>query len=165
MTEAEVRAKLNSWLAGVVGQQMVISARPDAPRPGKPYVMTNLMLSGPVHPDAIVDEFTVADEGTEDEQISQHPVQDWFWRFSVHAYGDDPSGTLRKVRVAFQVLTAREPLYPLTVHSVSDVRDVPELVENEWEPRANVDIELRGIVRDGVEIDVIEETSFTAERV
>ncbi|MCF1502194.1 hypothetical protein L0F51_00245 [Afifella sp. H1R] len=164
MTEAEVQSALNAWLASVTGVATVINAHPDAPRPAKPYCMTNLTISGAVYLDPIEDEFTVEGEGEEDETITQAPVRDWYWRFSVFAYGDAPMSTLRKIDTAWKVPTAHGELYPLTIFEASAVRNVPELVENAWEKRANMDIEVRGIVRDGLVVDVIEEVPVTVQR-
>ena len=168
MTEAEIHTRLVRWLAGISGVR-AIKAHPDATRPAKPYLMANRIISGPVFQNRIDDEFTVANAGTASEAISQHPVRDWYWRFSVFAYADQaPDSLLRKVHVAFDVGTHHllsVHLHPLHIHEVSAIRHVPEVVENAVENRANMDIELRGIVRDGLVIDVIEKTSFTAERV
>jgi hypothetical protein len=168
MTEAEVHTALVRWVAGITAVP-AIKAHSDARRPAKPYVMVNRMLSGPVHEHRIDDEFTVANAGLATETISQHPVRDWYWRFSLHAYANQaPDSLLRKVHVAFDVPTHHllsVHLHPLHIHEVSAIRHVPDVVENAVENRANMDIELRGIVRDGLVIDVIEQTSFTASRV
>ena len=168
MTEGEIHTRLVRWLAGISGVR-AIKAHPDATRPAKPYIMANRIISGPVFQHRIDDEFTVANAGTATETISQHPVRDWYWRFSVFAYADQaPDSLLRKIHTAFDVSTHHllsVHLHPLHIHEVSAIRHIPEVVENAVENRANMDIELRGIVRDGLVVDVIEKTSFTAERV
>jgi hypothetical protein len=161
MTEAEVQAALNTWLAGIAGQSRVINANSDTKRPPKPYLATNLILSGPVHEHQIEDEYEAVGE-RDNEVVHQAPVRDWFWRFSVWSYGDQPTSLLRKVEVATKIATHTDKLLPLTVFETSGMRNVPEVTENAVEQRANFDIEVRGIVRDSLVVDTIETAPFEA---
>ena len=168
MTEGAVHNALVRWVSSITAVK-AIKASQDADRPAKPYIMVNRIISGPVFQNRIDDEFTVANAGTTTEAISQHPVRDWYWRFSVFAYADQaPDSLLRKVHTAFDVQTHHllsVHLHPLHIHEVSAIRHIPEVVENAVENRANMDIELRGIVRDGLVIDVVEKATFSGERV
>ena len=155
MTEAQVQAALNAWLASVTGQPRVITAFPDQKRPAPPYISTNLIMSGPLYRNRVDVEFETTGSG-EDEQITEHPVRDWFWRFSVFAYGEAPTSILRKAEIAGEIHTYSQKLRPLSLFETSAIRNVPEVVENAIERRANFDIEIRGLVRDGLVIDVAE---------
>ena len=155
MTEKEVRDKLLRWLADVMGTKVIQSFQGGKP-PAEPYGVLNLMLSGPAHPHPTEWEFPSEGEG-EDEVIRQAPVFEWFWRFSVNVYGGEGSTVLRRIRTAQHVPTAYAPLHPLVLSEVTDARNVPELVNEEFRPRAVCEVEVRGIVRDGLVIDVVEE--------
>jgi hypothetical protein len=68
---------------------------------------------------------------------------------------------LRPLRAAEKLLQITEPLFPaVNVHGVSQIRNVPEYVNEKYEPRAQMDLYIRGLVRDGFVIDVIEQYSF-----
>ena len=109
--------------------------------------------------------------------VTAKPQIETEWRFSVHAYGAHrinpktdavvsprpltPTDILRPIRAAAQLVQKNEPLMPgLIVHEVSAIRNVPEFVNARWEPRAQMDLFIRGIVADGFVIDVIAYTSF-----
>lgn len=101
------------------------------------------------------------------DQVSEYeaeavPVVETEWRFSIHAYGsDDVTGLLRPVRAAARLSQAMEPMFPfLVVHRISQVRNVPDWINNQWQPRAQMDFYVRGMIRDGMLIDVIEQASF-----
>lgn len=164
MTEAEVQAAFNTWLARIAGQSRVITANSDHMRPPQPYLATNLILSGPVHEHQIDEEYDAAGEG-DAEIISQAPVREWFWRFSVWSFGDQPTTLLRKVEVASKIVTYTDRLLPLTIFETSGMRNVPEVIENKVEHRANFDVELRGIVRDSLPIDTIETAPLEVVRI
>ena len=99
----------------------------------------------------------VEDEVIGDE-ILLKPVIETEWNFSVHVFGERGSDVLRPIRAWASLPQAEEPLRPeLTIHEVSQVRNVPDWNGTSWEPRAQVDISLRGLVKDGALVDTIEE--------
>lgn len=163
MTEAEVLDAARNWIATATGILWIDSYQ-SGPEPAEPYGVINLMMSDAVHEHPSEYEYPVTDEGTEDETIRQAPVRDWFWRFSLNIYGDGGKTLLRKIKTAQQVPTALEGLHPLTLFETSQIRDATELLNEEWQARAQCDIEIRGIVRDGLVIDVVEEASAEANR-
>lgn len=113
--------------------------------------------------------------------VTAYPIIETEWHFSVNAYGRPPidhktklpvspkpafpTDILRPLRAAAELAQMNEPLMPgMTVHEVSDVRNLPEVINERIEPRAQIDIYLRGIVRDGFVIDTINRWSFEFER-
>ena len=102
-------------------------------------------------------EYGVEDVG---DEVVATPLIETEWRLSLHAYGPEPTDVLRPIRAAAQLAQKNEPLMPgLTVHEVSQIRHVPDFVNEAWRPRAQMDLFVRGIVKDGFVIDVIEEFS------
>jgi hypothetical protein len=152
MTNDEVHSALVRWLHGLTGL-VVIKAYQEGPRPALPYVMVNLTGVAEVR------EWQQGSEYDEDTAgVTASVVIETEWRFSVHAFGSEPTGILRPVVPAAQSAQKMEPLYPsLIVHECSQVRSVPELINEKWEPRAQMDLFLRGLIRDGFLVDVIEE--------
>jgi hypothetical protein len=95
------------------------------------------------------------------------PLIDTEWHFfSVHAYDEGvATGLLRPLRSAFELSQIMEPVYPfLVVNDMSQVRRIPEVVNKKWEERAQCDIFLHGVTRDGFVIDTIDDTSINVER-
>lgn len=159
MTEKEVRDAIRRWLATVMGVT-VIHTYQGGEEPAEPYAVLNLTMSDALHPHPIVDEFTEI-EG----QAFQAPVRDWYWRFSINVYGAEAATILRRVKTAEKVETAKAAMRPLIVHDTSQIRDATEILNEEWQTRAQMDLEVRGILRDALPIDTIEEYSFSAESV
>lgn len=164
MTEGEVLDATRNWIATATGIVWIDSYQ-GGPEPQEPYGVINLTMSDAVHEHPIEHEYPVTDEGTEDETIRQAPVRDWFWRFSLNVYGHGGKTLLRKIKTAQHVPTALESLHPLTLFETSQIRDATELLNEEWQARAQCDIEIRGIVRDGLVIDVAETAPVEASRV
>lgn len=162
MTEDQIRTKLADWIARVTGKT-VIFAHEEGKRPALPYLMLNKTGSravrdheqtidfDPPYPDEPVD------TSTEYPPVTASPVIEREWAFSLHAYAvEQPSNILRPLDSARRLEQMLEPEYPsLVVFDMSRIREVPEYVNEAWEPRANVDIFLRGLTRDGFVIDVI----------
>ncbi|KAA0970811.1 hypothetical protein FPY71_10065 [Aureimonas fodinaquatilis] len=158
MTEKEVRDALQRWLFSIMGVT-VIHTYQGGTEPAEPYGVLNLTMSDALHPHAIVDEFRQIDD-----QAYQAPVRDWYWRFSINVYGPEAATILRRVKTAEKIETATAPIRPLIVHETSQIRDATELLNEEWQTRAQMDIEIRGIHRDALPIDTIEEYSFSVDR-
>ncbi|RIY00212.1 hypothetical protein D3218_13080 [Aureimonas flava] len=156
MTEDDVADRLWQWLTELL-DTTVIHAFQGAQAPAEPYIVLNLTLAGSVRANQADWEFTSTGTGA-DEVWRQAPVLEWFWRFSLNCYGAGGATILRQLRSAQHVPTVLASLAPLSLFEVSDVRNVPELVNEEYVPRAQVDIELRGILRDGFVVDVVDTT-------
>lgn len=159
MTEKQVRDAVRAWIASIMGITVIHSYQ-GGPEPAEPYGVLNLMMSDALYPHQIEDEFPFEmvpdpdNPGEEIEQVRQAPVRDWFWKFSVNVYGADGATILRKISTARLVAQAVAPLLPLSLYEVSQIRDATEILNEEWQSRAQMDIEIRGLVRDGIAIDV-----------
>ncbi|QQM29296.1 hypothetical protein JET14_13265 [Martelella lutilitoris] len=161
MTDEEVFSAAVRFVNSITGLT-TIKAYQAGPRPTPPYCMVNLTGTAEVRENPADTEYT--DTGVPnpegENEISAAPVIETEWRFSVHAYGDYPTGILRPVRAALQLSQTWEPHFPaLTMFDVSQIRHLPEVVESKWEPRAQMDLFIRGYVRDGFVIDTIDQYS------
>lgn len=169
MTDDELHGRVVEFVARVTGVP-TIQAYGSGPAPAGIYAMVNFTGSSAVRDHEQVIEYTpsrddedppVLDSGGDLEYppITATPVIEREWRFSVHAYGGArPSDVLRPIESAAKLSEILEPLFPdVVLHDVSQVRYVPEWINNAWEPRAQVDIIMRGLTRDGFVINVVDE--------
>lgn len=162
MTDDQVTASLVRWIAAITGKT-VIQSYQGGDAPTLPYIMVNPTGTAEVRKWAQEDVYT--DTGVPNSEgknkILATPVVEVEFRFSVHAYGPSPTDALRPIRTAFHLTQMNEPLMPgLIPHEISQIRDVPDWINNRWEPRAQMDVFLRGLVKDGFVIDTIEAYSF-----
>lgn len=164
MTNDQVHTALNQWIRSKTGNGTIIKSHQGGTAPALPYIMTNFTGSAEVRRHNITVEFT--DTGVPNSEgeniITAAPVIEMEWRFSVHAYGTSPTDRLRPIVSAMKMLQPMEPLVPgLHVHEISQIRNVPDWINNAWQPRAQMDLFVRGIIRDSVgTVDVIDEYSL-----
>jgi len=175
--DSEVHTAFARWLATLTSVK-VIKAHQGGDRPALPYIVVNFTTTSEVRAHAQFDDY---DDDNALGDVVATPQIETEWVMSVHAYGAPavnpktgavvspppaaPSDILRPVRAAAQLAQKNEPMMPgLTVHDVSALRNVPDFVNERWEPRAQMDVFLRGIVKDGFIIDTIETYSFDFER-
>lgn len=169
MTDRDVHSALVRWLAAITGLG-VIKDHQGEDRPAQPYIMVNMLGSAPLRDRPAMTEYQhgdTGDMGTADvyPPVTATPVIEVEWRFSVHAYGEHPTDILRPIRSAMHLAQKQEPLLPsLVIHDISQIRNVPDWINEKWEPRGQMDLFLRGFTRDGFEIDVIEEAPFDIAR-
>jgi hypothetical protein len=165
MTDQDVWTNFIKWLETLTGL-VVIKAHPSEDRPNKPYIMVNMPTISQVRQQAQDIEYEETGEETDEgfDEIKAHPVVETEWMFSVHSYGPTPTDLLRPIVLAYHVKQVVDQLNPLVLHEVSELRRIPERVKNEWEPRAQVDVFLRGLVKDGFIVDTIETYSFDVNR-
>jgi hypothetical protein len=175
MTDDEIWSAVVRWLKAKTGL-VTIKANEGGNDPPRPYLVANLTGSVEVHQRPMEIEYV----GT--TTITATPVIEMEWRFSVHAYALEPIDPVTKVKrnpvpkkptdilrpiiSAHKLSQAMEPLYPaITVHEVSQIRNVPDWINNAWQPRAQMDMIVHGIIRDSVgEVDAIEEYSIEIAR-
>lgn len=168
MTDDEVYGAFVRWLATVTGRT-VIQAHQSEDAPALPYLMANLLNVREVREHAHDVEYVEASTGdmsTADDYppVTATPVIESEWHFSTHAYGANPTSLLRRVASAAHITQPMEPMFPtLVIHDVSKIRHVPEFISNAWEPRAQMDIYVRGLTRDGHEFLIVEEAPVTVE--
>ncbi len=98
----------------------------------------------------------------EGPDIRQVQVIESEWRFSLHAYGENPTSLLRPLRAAAHSVYAQQPLVDqgYELHEVSQIRNVPEYLHEKMQPRAQMDLYVRGLTKEGDLVDVIEQTTF-----
>lgn len=169
MTDDEVHSALVRWLAALLGVT-AIKAHQGGKAPALPYVMVNMTGTAPVRVHEQRVAYEDADTGDMDTgdiypPVTARPAVEAEWRFSVHAYGARPTDLLRPVVSASKLSQVMEPMLPgLVIHEISQIRNVPDWINERWQPRAQMDIYLRGVTRDGHVIDVIEQAQFDHQR-
>lgn len=166
MTDQEVWSAVVRWLKART-TLTVIKSHEGGKAPALPYVMVNYLGLFEVREHAQDIEYSEgADpDGPDLPPITAKPVIEAEWRFSVHAYGGSPTDILRPIVSAHKLAQMHEPLMPgLIVHEISQIRNVPDWINEQWQPRAQMDFNIRGLTKDGHIIDVIEETSFDIDR-
>lgn len=160
MNDRDAHSQVVRWVKSVTGL-LTIKAYEAGTAPATPYNMVNMLGSRDIRAHEQVIEF--ADQGPD---VKASPVIEVEWSFSVHAYGSNPTDNLRNIRSAAKLSQVMEPMLPsLIVHEVSQIRNVPDWINNQWQPRAQLDLFVRGLTRDGFLLDVIEQTEFNFERV
>lgn len=163
MTDDGVHSALVRWLASLTGTT-TIKAYQSGPAPTEPYIAVNLTGTVAIREWAALIQYEEDEPDTSEEygEVTAFPLIETEWRFSVHAYGPSPTDILRPVRSAYQLLQRHEPMLPnLIIHEISQIRNVPDWLQERWVPRAQMDIVLRGVTRDGLVIDVIEKGTVT----
>ena len=166
MTNDELHGALVKWLSGLL-RVKVIKAYQGGKQPPLPYVSVNLISSEEVRRHA--QKVTYRDgaaSGDDLPHVTATPIIEMEWRFSVHAYGGSPTDILRPLVSAMKLAQVLEPVMPdAIVHDISQVRHVPDWIDERWQLRAQIDVNVRGLIRDGHVIDVIEEASFDIDRI
>jgi hypothetical protein len=166
MTNDEVWSAVVRWIASVT-EVATIRSHEGKKAPTLPYVMVNFVGFAQVRANEQMVEYTDTGEPNSagKNKISAAPVIEAEWRFSVHAYGSEPTGILRPIVSASKLRQVMEPMFPdLVIADLSQIRNLPEYVDNKWEPRAQIDFNVRGLTRDGFVIDTIDERSFDIAR-
>lgn len=169
MNNNDVHGALVKWLRGLLGIT-VIKSHQGGKQPFLPYVMVNMTGTEEVrrHSQKVVYENADTGEMETDDiypPVIATPVIEIEWRFSVHAYGENPTDILRPLVSAMKLAQVLEPLMPhFFVHEISQIRHVPDWINERWQERAQMDVFVRGLIRDGHVIDVIEEASVDVDR-
>ncbi len=144
---------VNLWVSNIV-KVPTIRQWQSGPMPEFPYCVTNLLGSIPLR-EWMRDWW--GDEDAASGRVLMHPIIDMEWRFSIHAYGDKPMNILRPLVTARQLTQTEELLYPaLVLADMSQIRNLSEYHNEDWEPHAQVDMNWHGIIFDGHLVDTIE---------
>lgn len=160
MTTDDVYSAVVKWIYDVTSVT-TIRAHEGETRPALPYIMVNL-ISSDVEPNPRAYVFVEAGNTTPEgkAETTQAPLMDGEWNFSVHAYGENPVAPLQKLKAAQQIAIAIEGLYPLKPLPLSKIRHIPEMINAEWEYRANCDLTVKGSIVDlNFTVNPIEETT------
>lgn len=166
-TEKEVQDKLRAWIIASIGGTVIFDHESGS-RPALPYIMVNKIGSRPVRDNEQVMDYSSAYDPDEEPDtagdyppVTATPYIEREWRFSVHSFAAekyDAATALRRLESAARIGQRLEPLSlvtGLTINRFGPINEIPEFVNNRWEPRANCDIFVRGITQDGFAIDVI----------
>lgn len=168
MNDAEVHAALVRWLSARTAL-IVIQGEQGGIEPPTPYIVSRFTGLAAVRDNVQDVEYLELDAENSQglKQVKASPVIETEWRYSIHCHGgESPSDHLRPIRSAAELAQAAEPLRPgLIIHELSQIRNVPEYINEAWEQRAQMDLFLRGLTKDGIIIDSIEHFSFEFERV
>lgn len=162
MTDDDIHTALVRWLANLTGL-VVIKSYEGGPEPARPYIEVNFTTRREVREHEQRIDF---DEDDTAGEVVARPVIECEWSFSLHAFGTaQPTDLLRPVVSAIKLAQVQEPILPgLVIHEISQIRHIPDYVGEQWRKRAQMDMFLRGVTRDGFVIDVIETTEFDIER-
>lgn len=161
MTENDVHNLVIQWIAGLTGA-VVIKADQQGDEPVLPYIMVRLTGVAEVRENS---QDTLYEEDIPSGDVLATPVIEREWRFSVHAYASEPTALLRPLSVADDLDQTLEPLAPVNLYELSAIRLLPEFINQKYESRAQIDITLRGLTKDGMLINTIEEFSTQYVRV
>lgn len=166
MNNNEVHTKLNEWLVDLLDVTF-IKDRQQADRPQTPYGMTDLANWRNIHEHVTDIKFrdgdTLNSEGK--LEVIATPDEEIEWVFLCFIYGAEGENLVRRLQSAVRLTQLQEPLRPhLIIHEVSMANSIPELVGEQWEPRTQVNIVVRGKSSDDFVVDVIEEHGFNFTR-
>ena len=152
MKAEDVRDKVRGWVASVIGIE-TIHAFPNADAPREPYAVVQRVMSGPVHANPAGEDFPTDGAG----KITQAPLIETYWRFMVDVFGPDAEDHLQRLVSAANVPTTLFGLRPLVLFETARITSETEIRDQAFKGRANTTIEVRGMVRDGFVVNVIEQ--------
>lgn len=172
MNDANLWAAVVQRIAAITGLT-VIQTEQGGPRPSLPYITVSFLGSRSLreHPRDIDWNPERADDPGPDTagnyvDVTATPLIDTEWHFSISAYDATVcTGFLLPIRSAYELSQILEPLFPLlSVNDMSRVRRIPEMVNAKWEERAQCDIFVHGVTRNGFVVDVIDVASVELNR-
>lgn len=167
MTNNQVHEALIRWLSGLLAVT-VIKDRQAANRPPVPYAMVDLTTWTEVgeHPRSELYLETDNENSEGQLEVLVTPDTEVEWLFSLMVYGPGCEDKLRRLMSAVHLPQVQEPLMPLLhIQELGVANSVPELINEVWEPRAQLNIVVRGRSTEGFVVDTIDEHEFNiAER-
>lgn len=165
MTEAEIYDRVVAFLTGVNANAALITpghdtlgriirANPNAPRPTGDYAALNLLSHIDVG-EADCDIYRqVMIAGV--NRAVHDKVRGIEWLFRLEVYATYATDAARLFQVALQSEYTNVLLAPLVVRRVDGVTRAPELIQQRWEGRANLDFAIGGIVIESTLTEFIE---------
>lgn len=165
MTEDEASRTLCRYLAKLAGDavlidpdhEVLVEVRKDhqeAPRPKGPYAVVEFVT------DRDIEE--VNGERYQDAVISGEPRvvmckdRGVEWLFRVNVYASRPLDWTRLFRSGLQIGDASVWMAPLVIRAVGEAKRAPELIQQDWEGRAMLDVTLGAVATEQLLVDVIE---------
>lgn len=158
MTFDEVQDALVLWISALTGLT-VIAARQGIDRPALPYLMVEKQsMDELTERPSDVEYLELASLNSEGfNEIQATPVIDVEWTFFVYSYGASGDIQLQRIKSAVHLSQIQEPLLPgLNIHETGVVNNIPEFLDQAWEPRFQMNVMLRGLSDSGHVIDTIE---------
>lgn len=153
MTDEEVQEALIEWVKPVTGVT-AIKDRQGLDRPCETYMTVEI---GPVIEIRERPTTTNYEKLVDTDEVIATPNMEMEWTMLVIAYGKEGRNALRKIKQAAHVSQIQETMLPtLKIHETGAINNIPEEVNNEWEPRSSLNVMLRGVSTDGFVIDTIE---------
>lgn len=156
MTDDELHKRLIDWIATVINVT-VIASHQGGDLPALPYVECNLLGSEEVfrhENDVAYNPPEVGAVGL----VTATPDIEREYHFSLHAFAlVQPTDVLRPLASAHRVLHGQLPdLVGAVIHDMGRIRSVPDFINEKWRPRAQADLYVRALTRDGFIVDVID---------
>lgn len=149
MTVPATTAALVRWVSDQTGLT-TIQAYQSVARPAKPYAMVNFLNRRELTQRPAQTHHDV-EAGT--GNTTAHPLIEVELEFSVNVYGGDPTRPLAVIAQRAHNPEHQEPLFPsIVIHEVGPISSVPELVDHEYEPRAQCRVFLRTLIQDGAPV-------------
>ncbi len=166
MTNQEVHEQVVLWLGSLLGIT-VIKDRQGGDRPAVPYAMVDLSNWGDLHQHVErINYRETTDENIEGKTIIMAtPIIEIEWTFLLFVYGPQADEYIRQVQAAVHLFQTQEELVPkLVVTEVSRANSIPELIDERWEPRVQVNLTVRGKSDHEFLADIIEKHNLEVER-
>lgn len=154
MREVDLFQALHPWLRAATGIE-VIEAHSNAPTPAGAYLSVNMYLATPRTQYATQMNYEEAPIASGDgiKDLFQVPVIEMEWVYSLNIYAENSVDFGRRIISWCMSDGAALLLYPLMAQPVERVRRLPEMVENKWQDRSQLDLTIRGFVKRGVITD------------
>lgn len=166
MNADAVTSKLIEWIRRVTCCPNVIKGYQSEYRPDLPYIMVHLQAMDGLHDNITRIESSVTTRqnraGLDIVEVTHY--EEMAYTFAINAYGEGGEDMLLKIRSCYQADRTPQELDCLTIHDVSALRLLPEIVKNSYEKRANCAIILHKYHGHTFETDTIEEYTFNIEQ-
>ena len=149
-----IDAEATALAPGRVGLSKIIRDHMNAPRPAGPYAMITFIGSRDLgeadHP--CYGTATIATQA----RVTETRIRSSEYKFRIDVYAPRATDYTRLFERALRSERANVELGGLVVRHVDAVTQAPELVQQKWEGRAHMNVELAALTREKLLIDVIE---------
>lgn len=163
MTLEEQFNAMRTWLIHEAGLPEVILAHDGAMSPNETYASLNML--GAARIGRGLERRLVLDENGEDNS-EEYPAdevvtEEWAYQWSLNIYGQGAAFIARRVKSLSETNAALDRALPITPCNFSDIRRIPERVNETWQDRAQMDFEIRVFETIAPVVGVIETTNIT----
>lgn len=159
MNNNEVTERLIVVLSELLKIQ-IIKANQSGRRPSGTYGMLQFTNCGNLH-----DHEVRVDYAGSLDNVKATPRVELEWTFMLFVFGENGGDVLRRLQSAIKIENSvLRQLRPLTIHSMSIINDIPELIGQSWEHRFQTNLTVHGIATESFNIDVIVEPRIDFER-